>query len=295
MHPIPIIFQQGSYGTYLLWVLQMLFTNKEFYNPFDSTTGSSHYIQQTQESGLDVWLENHSCFDDRDFFRIHPKIKQSHSFLDNTHKITAHYKKSILVYPSKNTYLLHIHNYVFKIWCKDIWSGPLGYLNKNDLYDNFPVKKDTPLEQVPPWIIREWLSYNLFNSMDEYLEWYLPDQFSRPDCLTIFIDELLYSLPETVNKLENFFSMSVIKDISNIVEYHKVNLASQKHLTQDNTASLIIDSIKNQDTSLTWNSTDLTFITESYIQQQIRNLGYDFKCAGLNQFPTTSRELIKLL
>lgn len=294
MNPIPVIYQGGSYGTYLMWVLQMLFTDEKLYNPFDSTTGSSHYIKQIPPIRIDTWLDNHSCYKGENFFRIHPKVKNSHSMLDNTNKLTSYYKKSILIYPSKNTYLLHIHNFVFKIW-KDLWTGPFGYIDKKNLYDNFPVEKDTPIEQVPPWIIREWLSYNFFSAINDQIEWYLPDQFSRPDCLIIFIDELLYRLPETVRRLENFIGVSILKDMSDIIEYHNVNMLLQKHLTQDSTASSIINAIKHQDTSLTWNPKDLTFVTESYIQRWLRDSGYDLKCNGLNQFPTTSMELIKLL
>jgi hypothetical protein len=294
MHPIPVIFQAGSYGTYLMWVLQMMFTDEKLYSPFDSTTGSSHRIKNIDSILIDTWLENHSCYEGEDFFRIHPKTNESHSLIDNAHKLTSYYKKSILVYPSKNTYLLHIHNIVFKLF-NNLWNVPFRSIDRKNLYDNFSVEKDTPLEQVPPWIIRDWLSYDFFNFMNVYLEWYLPDQFSRSDCLIIFVDDLLYNLPETVSKVENFIGRPVLKDISSITEYHKLNLLLQKHLTQDKTASLVINAIKNQDTSLTWKPTDLSLITESYIRQWLRDSGYNFKCHGLNQFPTTSEELIKLL
>jgi hypothetical protein len=272
----------------------MLFTENKLYEPFNERTGSSHELKNLNILDITDWLKDQSCYASGLFLKAHPKTQADQSLLDNLYKITSYFGKSILVYPSDNTYLLHSNNYAYKIW-DNFWSGPVGYLNKSNLYNNFPVDKNTPLEQVPTWIVREWLSYNFFNSMNDQIEWFLPDRIKNKNCLIIFINDLLYDLENTVEKIKNFIDMPMTKNINSILLYHKKNLSLQKYLNQDAIANKIVTAIKENDTSLSWNSDQLTIITESWIQQWIRTAGYDFKCFELNQFPTTSKELIQLL
>lgn len=294
MKQIPIIFQGGSYGSYLLWLLSMLFTDEKLYEPFNKNTGSSHNMHSVRSLNIDLWLNDYNTPIDGMFLKVHAKLENHHSLLDNITKLTLHFGKSILIYPSHNTYLLHSNNNVYKT-SDNFWAGPLGYIDKENLYNNFPVARSTPLEEVPIWIIREWLSYNFFNAMNDQIEWNLPDSIKDDNCLIIYIDELLYQLPTTIAKIQNFLEMPLTKDISSILPYHDKNISYQKYLDQDKLASDIVNSIKENNKLLTWNQNNLTIITESWIQQWIRNAGYDFKCNELNQFPTTSNELIQLL
>ena len=294
MKQIPIIFQGGSYGTYLLWVLTMLFTDEKLHDPFVKNTGPSHNMHNVRSLDINVWLDDNDTLVSGMFLKVHAKLKNYHSLLDNITKLTSHFGKSILIYPSYDTYLLNSNNYVYKIW-DDLWTGPLGYIDKENLYNNFPITRGTPLEEVPVWIIREWLSYNFFNAINDQIEWGLPGRLKNDNCLIIYIDELLYRLPTTIAKIQHFLEMPLTKDINSILPYHDKNLSLQKYLGQDKLASDIINSIKENTELLTWNQSDLTIITESWIQQWIRNAGYDFKCFELNQFPTTSKKLIQLL
>ena len=294
MQSIPIIFQGGSYGTYLIWLLNMLFTENKLHDPFNKNTGSSHNLKNIKQFEITDWLKDQSCYPAGLFLKTHPKTKIYHSFLDNLHKLTSYFGKSILIYPSDKTYLLHSNNYAYKIW-NDFWAGPCGYMDRSDLYKNFPIDRNTPLDEVPTWMIREWLSYNFFNSMNAQLEWFLPDRVEDKNCLIIFIDELLYGLPLTINRIQQFIQLPLTKNIDSILPYHEKNISLQKYLTQDKLALTIIDSVKNNIDSLVWNNTDLTILTEARIQQWIRDAGYDFKCNELNQFPTSSKELINLL
>jgi hypothetical protein len=294
MTSIPIIFQGGSYGSYLSWLLESVFTHETLYDPFVSSTGSSHNLKNPRRLRIDDWLKNPKNFSKVPFLRVHPKEEKYHSFLDNTNKLTEYFGKSILIYPSRNDYLLHSNNYVYKIW-DNFWTGPLKYIDRDNLYNNFPVAKDTPIDQVPTWIIREWLSYNFIGMIDDTLEWFLPDRLHNKNCLIIYINQLLYHLPETIVKIQNFINMPLIKDIDDVMPYHKKNISLQKYLNQDSISADIISAIKNNDQSLTWDKNSLTIITECWIQHWIRNAGYDFKCNKLNNFPTTSKALIQLL
>lgn len=294
MQTIPIMFQGGSYGSYLIWLLTMLFTDNELHDPFIPSNGSSHNLKQLSSFQIADWLADQSCYPKDLFLKIHPKMEKHHSFYNNACDLTTYFGKSILMYPSKSTYLLHSNNFVYKTR-HETGEGPLAHVNKDDLYNNFPVDENTPLEELPNWITREWLSYGFFNSMNDQIEWFLPDRLVDKNCLIIFIDELLYDLNHTVEKIQKFINLPLIKNINDVLPYHTKNLSLQKYLNQDVLASNIIESIKINNESLSWNREDLTIISEAWIQQWIRNAGYDFKCFELNQFPTSSKELIQLL
>lgn len=295
MTSIPVMFQGGSYGTYLLWVLQMLFSDEEFYDP-QQKNGNSHNLKNVVEISIDIdkWLNDPTCCANTSLFlKVHPKVLEQHSLFENVNKLTDYYGKSILLYPNKSTYLLHCNNYIYKIW-DNIWEGPLSYINLDNLYDNFPVPRNTNIKDVPNWIIREWLSYNFFDSMNSQIEWFLPDRLTTKNCLVLYIDELLYNLDNTVNRIQNFVNIPLVKPVEFVHSFHSENISRQRYLTQDTIAANIIKSILNK-TNYTWNQQDLTIITESWIQREIRNQGYDFKCNELNNFPTSTNELIKLL
>lgn len=291
---IPIIYQGGSYGTYLGWVLNMLFTDDQLHDPFDEKTGNSHNANKIDVIYIEKWMDDKSCHPAVPFPLVHPKTDVSMSLEENVTDLTSYFGKSILIYPTNKTYLLYANNYVYKIW-DDLWKGPFFYIDKNNLYDNFPVDPETPLEDVEPWIIREWLSYNFFDATDISLEWFLPKHYVNKNCLIIFIDDILYNLESTVAKIKNFINMPLTKNIDCILPYHQKNISLQKFIKQDELADKIVTAIQEKDKSLSWQQNQLSIITEAWIQRWIRNAGYNLKCHGLNRFPTTSKELIRLL
>lgn len=292
--PIPIIYQSGSYGTYLSWVLYMLFTDDQLHDPFNEKTGNSHNAQKISRIDIKSWLQNNSLHPNTLFPLVHPKIDDQMSFGNNVTDLTSYFGKSILIYPSRDNYLLHLNNHVFKI-NENFWKGPFFYVDKNDFYNNFPVAPGTPLEEIEPWIVREWLSYNFFNALDMQLEWFLLDRYQNENCLIIFIDDLLYNFETTVAKIKNYINMPMTKSIESILPYHQKNVSLQKFLKQDELANKIVTAIQDNNESIVWDQNQLSIITESWIQRWIRNAKYDFKCHGLNQFPTTSKELLKFL
>lgn len=294
MISVPIMYQGGSYGSYLTWVLQMLFTDNKMYDP-QQRYGDSHLLKNIYTlEDIDSWVESPHPVPVDFFFRVHPKTLEHHSLYNNAKKLTDYFGKSVMLYPSKNTYLLHSNNYTYKIW-EDFWNGPLAYMDRNNLYENFPVSRETKLEDVPSWIVREWLSYNFFNSMDAQLEWFLPDRFKSDKCLIIFIDELLYDLNNTINRIREFVNIDFVKPFDTIIPHHQTNLSRQQYIYQDCIANTIVESVVNNDIEYNWESKNLTIITQAWVQCELRNKGYDLKCNELNFFPTSTRRLIELL
>jgi hypothetical protein len=275
-------------------MLQMLFTDHEVYDP-GKTNGNSHGLKNSYSiNDTDHWIKSPHPVPVDFFFKVHPKTLEHHSLHTNVNKLTDYFGKSILLYPSKNTYLLHSNNFTYKIW-KDLWSGPLAYMDRNNLYENFPVSRETKLENVPIWIVREWLSYNFFNSMNAQLEWFLPDRLKSDKCLIIFIDDLLYNPSDTINRIQEFVNIDFVKPFDTIISHHQTNLSRQQYIYQDSVANTIVESVVNNDIEYNWESKKLTIITEAWIQRELCNKGYNLKCNELNIFPTSTRCLIELL
>ena len=199
----------------------------------------------------------------------------------------------MIVYPSKKSYLLTVNNYYYKIW-DDPWTGPLAYANKEDLYKNFPVDPDTPLSELPVWIVREYLSYNLFGSWENQVEWQFDKVFKNDNCLFVYVDDILNDPIGVANQIKNFMSINWVRDPKEILPYHAKNLSLQKYLNQDELSSNIVKAtLSNQ--HIEWSADSLTLPSEAWIQRSLRNAGYGLKCHGLNQFPIDSTALTSLI
>ena len=292
-----IIFNGGAYGTYLEWVLTTLTTEIPISPPFERD-GNSHKFSGNQfseehltESG---WYNFINDKRNKSFVRVHPKNKKEERLSDNLNLIVDSVKYSIYLYPDKNSVLLSVNNFYLKIW-NDWWTtrltDPVFY---NNLYDNFPVSKDVPIAEIPIWIKREILSFNLMPSWFDQTEWYHPDTWSHPRCQLILSNELLYDFKNTILKIKDFCNLKFKKSIDDMIPYHNTMLSLQKSLNQDQLCNQIIDSILNNEL-FDWADQELPLPSQSWIQWQLRNLGYEIKCYNLEIFPTNTIHLRNLL
>ncbi len=120
-----------------------------------------------------------------------------------------------------------------------------------------------------------------------------PGRWSHPRCNLILIKDLLYDFENTIQKTQEFFNLQFKKSIKELIPYHNLMLSLQKYLNQDQLCADIIDSVVN-DHLLNWHE-GLPLPSQSWIQWQLRNLGYEIECHGLDVFPTNSLKLKELL
>ena len=190
--------------------------------------------------------------------------------------------------------MLNVNNYYSKVW-DNWWKERLTDPTFSDnLFNNFPVSKDTPINEIPVWIKRELLSYNLMPSWFDQVEWYHPDRWSHERCHLILISDLLYDFKNTILKIQKFCNLEFKKSIDDMLLYHNQMLSLQKWTTQDDLCNKIIDSIINNQV-FDWSNQELPLPSQSWIQWQLRNLGYEIQCHGLNIFPTNTTQLQELL
>ena len=292
-----IIYSGGAYGTYLEWVLTTLTTGIPVEPPFNKN-GNSHKFVGNMYPGIPIYQEELDSYvnnlENESFFRIHPKILQDDILLDKLNLILDSADYGIQLYSDKNSVLLSVNNYYSKVW-SDWWAkrltDPVFYDN---LYDNFPVSKDIPISEIPIWIKREILSFNLMPSWFDQVEWYHPDTWSHPKCQLVLVNELLYDFKNTILKIKEFCNLKFKKSIDDILPLHDRMLSLQKWTTQDQLCNQILNSIVN-DQVFDWRDQELPLPSQSWIQWQLRNLGYEIKCYNLEIFPTNSIDLNSLL
>ena len=292
---IAVIFNGGAYGTYMEWVLTTLTTDIPIQEPF-TDVGNSHMFggNHALNIGSNKWKAFLNSKPSKSFIRLHPKAIQGEILSTNLNLIINSVENGIYLYPDKDSVLLNINNWYSKIW-KYWWEERLtDPVFSDNLFNNFPVSKDIPINEIPVWIKREILSFNLMPSWFDQVEWYHPDTWSHDRCQLVLLNELLYNFKNTILKIQKFCNLEFKKSIDDIIPYHNKMLSLQKWLTQDQLCNNIIDSIINNQV-FDWSDQELPLPSQSWIQWQLRNLGYEIKCYGLDIFPTNTTQLLKLL
>jgi len=288
---IPIAFHGGTYGTYLEWLLTTMCSDTDILDPL-CATGSSHNFEGNHISDIDgvhKYAKSNKVFQ---FVRWHPKRKVTHSLSANLDSALEYFDKMIYLYPNADLKLLTINNCFTKVY-DDWWVHQLEYeISPEKIYNNWPVDKSVPFDQIPRWIKREFLSLYLMTSWHDQTEWYHPNYWSHPRCYILMVSDLLYNLDDTLNYIKEFFNLNFVKSIDQVRPYHQKMLESQTHLGQDQLCYQIVDSVlSNQD--FCWG--DLTLISECWIQWQLRNHGFELECNNLDIFPNNSLQLRKLI
>jgi hypothetical protein len=294
---IGIAYSAGTYGTYLEWCLTALTSKDEIVAPF-LPNGNSHKF----EGNLRLYSGYPRLFDEAyaveliknlNFFRFHPKHDKHHLLSDNLTTMCNVTQSLIYLYPDKSSVLLCINNAHSKI-SNEWWTAQFNhhYIDPTEVYQNWPIDPNLEINQVPRWIKREFLSFYLMPSWFDQVEWYHPDIWQHEKCCVITTNELLYNFEHTLEKIEKFCKIKYVNPISDLIDHHKQNLQNQKHLNEDMLCKKIVESTV-EGKNFSWSPRSL--VSESWVQWQLRNLGWEIRCDGLDTFPTNSVHLKELL
>jgi hypothetical protein len=289
---VPIIYSAGSYGTYVEWCLTTLCSTDVIQEPFN-TNGNSHEFQGNFLSGMLGWHDYLSTNHQLKFVRFHPKTLAEESLSDNLTEILASVPGIIYLYPDKDSMMLIVNNYLSKPW-DNWWTAHFSKeIDVSKIYSNWLVA-DTPIAEIPMWIRREFLSFYLMPAWHNQVEWYHLDSWTHPRSHNVLINDLLYNFESVIGQLQQTFDLEFVRPISDLLPYHEKNLQLQIHKNQDQLCKNIVDSIVNN-FEFDWCDQALPLASESYVQWQLRNLGYEIQCHELDKFPTNSVHLKELL
>lgn len=295
---IPIVFPVGAYGTYLEWCLTTLTTDNEILSPF-TKVGSSHLYVGRHLINMEGWKRYIADETNLDkFIRLHVKTKKEECTTDNLETILSTVEKMICIYPDKDSVLLNINNWFDK--ALPSWPASGNRINNafeidhfvDKIYKNWPVPRTVPLNEIPIWIQREFLSFYLMPAWYDQIDWYFPDRWSDKKCCLVLINDLLFNFVETMSRIQKFCNLEFKRPITDIMPFHDQNLSLQNYLDQDRLCHQIIHATLN-DINFSW--ARLPLASESWIQWELRNQNFEIKCQGLDTFPTDSVQLKQLL
>ena len=293
-----IAFQAGAYGSYLKWILYTLLVDKPIQSPFKKSTSHNLSYLDTKLIQKGLVIKGHATIDqllennNLKLATIHLVTTFGMDFLEEVDKISKLVDRVIIPYIDHSTYLLGLHNYLYKIW-DDMWTGALEYIDREDLKRGWGVDTTGDLNTIPRWIVREHHSMNIFNSWENQCGWFAPAKFSKTNCQYVFISDLFYNFLGTIESIKQFLGVEWIRDPIELLPYHKINIANQQYKTQDIIATQILQSVSNN-VNFTWNASDITLYTEAFVQRALQQQDIMLKCNGLNVFPTSTNKLIEV-
>jgi hypothetical protein len=279
-----IAYNGGAYGTYVEWILNTLMSNDEIVEPFTGL-GNSHASTLGHSVGdIDGFNSYISSNEQYLTLRMHPKTDSLHSVVDNLDHVLDHVPRLILLYPDRDHELMCVCNYMTKIWSGHVYDGAMAYINPDDIFNNYELDPATDIRSIPEWITREHMSFNLFSSWHDQVEWYLPDVWQHPRSLIITTKELFENFEQVLENIINFWEVTPVRPISDLVPFHKKMLSLQTHLGKDMLCNNIIDSVLGDADPITWGH--LCMVSQAWIQHQLRQRGYELLCHDLNNFPS---------
>jgi hypothetical protein len=290
---VPIAYHGGTYGTYLEWCLTSLTSTDQLVSPF-TDLGNSHKFKKGNFFEFGTVSEFLSSHQSAKFARFHAETQQQHSISDKLDQVCDIVQHMIYIYPDRDSVLLTINNFFTKIW-NNWWFDEFlitSAADANKLYQNWPVLPGTAIQDIPNWIRREFLSLYFMPAWYDQVEWYHPDRWQNPKCCTITIRDLLNNFEKTLQKIKVFCDIEYMRPIQDLLPFHEQNLKNQKYLHHDTLCTNIIPAVINNQ-NLSWEP--LSLPSESWIQWQLRNLGYEIQCHELDKFPTNSVHLHELL
>jgi len=172
------MYQGGSYGSFLIFCLTNLNTS-EVNNPLCNKTGNSHNFEYNTLYNIDnKYKVKQKC--DNKWLKFHPKMYKEQSLEKEINRITDITGKGILIYPSKNHYLLCVNNQYDKIYSTAITSTwqddtPKKWFNDDrdavtffkNLYNGWNIDSSIEFNDIDRWIMREFLSFYMFMAFDD--------------------------------------------------------------------------------------------------------------------------------
>lgn len=289
---VAIAYSGGLYGTYLEWCLTSLTRDTPIEAPFTSV-GNSHKFKGVHVGNIEGW--NHYINSDvqHPFVRLHPKTQKDEKLSNNLTRICKTARSVIYLYPDRDSAVFCVNNYTTKTH-RNWWLNQLQekHINSDLIYHNWPIDSSTEINQISVWVRREFLSFYLMPAWFHQLEWYHPDCWQHPTALVVTPKKLFFDFENTLLDIQQHCNLDFVRPISDLVPYHEKNLALQANIGQDELCADILDAVLTK-TYFEWES--LPLASEAWIQWQLRNLGFEIQCHGLDRFPTNSVHLKELL
>jgi len=306
--PILIYYQAGAYGTFIEWLLTYLTdTNIDDQLPF-GRAGNSHKFMGNQLNKDHNSIEQATKTNNSGFARAHPEVV-------SVEQINSLFSSVIHIDIPSTSKLWIFNNTMLKININDVNDEQLASLREWEP-DILPILNAITIGDC------EFARYLLLTSNDqEYLKgysvarvndlkrWQLREIFS-------FWDHWMLLSPNSSCQFNNTYNITVedLRDqlpvvIDGLIQRLQLNVISERYAKLDwvwqewksRQSEMDRDLVVERYINNVVNSIELielrqfNIFEEAVIQQQLRKLGYEIKCDGLEYLPLRTTELKELL
>lgn len=290
---IPIIFHPGTFGTYLEYVLNTWTTAGENLDvnlePF-TDLGSSHNYKGNHVNDLRGWINYTNQADYTKFVRLHPKTLASDSVSTTVSNILQSVNLAIYIRPEDDNKLWVLNNIGTKIW--DDWLSHELSDRLNVIYENWPVSRNTALNDMPKWIVREFLSFYLIPAWQDMVGDHCQD-VKESGLIIIPLRNLIERPVRVFNSLAMYLGFEFTVDNEFLQNIHADMMSRQTFYNRDIYCDNIVRAILDKDSIVNWQG--LTLIDEAYIQHQLRLNNLELACHGLDVFPGSVKDILPFI
>jgi len=291
MKNVCIVFSGGSYGTFIEWCLNY-FGDPTF--PIDAPftkLGNAHNFKGNHLLTIDNCIEYTKSTNSYPFVRFHPKTNKDEKILDHLKFVSQHFKKTIYISPTAETFAWSLNNKLEKIWGVHGWMKE----NKDIIHNNINHWGNFTLaEEMETWQFREFLSFFIYDQHLDETEMSLTPMITNyiNNIHIITLDNLKQNFKQTILDLLDYCQIVPVR-IKTLNHVHSVWLDKQYHIAKDDIISKIISSLSNNE-FYSWYGLNLTVTDEALVQYFLRQQGIELRCYNLNTFPTNTDDLKKL-
>ena len=141
---------------------------------------------------------------------------------------------------------------------------------------------------MQPYELREALSFYI-DQQSQHLE---VEKSKNKNWLFITPDDLLTNFEITILDIIKYFELTVDTE-QNIGEFADLWVSKQKYIVEEFEQIEQIMSSMYSNTDFCWNK--ISIVGEAIIQSRLRGRGLEIACDQLNQFPTSTRDLHKII
>lgn len=285
MKNICILYNGGSYGTFVAWALHY-FPGAVDTMPFNNN-GNSHKFQKNNLNNIANCKKFIHSTENFDIVRMHPKTEENTDIIDNLKFINENFNKVIYLIPTRDSIAWNINNKFEKIWDK-------GWLKHSEflISDRFVGWNKSSIEQMDLWELREFLSLFIYPQHVSECELEkmqdIQKEFTKFKFVTI--ESLRDNFKDTLESLLAHCELTLLRS-DQIEEIYQKWIDLQFHCHKDKIINNIIDSVVDHNKYYDWKEFKLTLLDEALVQYYLRQHNIEIKCYDLNTFPTNTDEL----
>lgn len=317
--PVTIVYTPGTYGSYFHWALRTVAGFDTVDNPL-SFEGNSHGHKNTwipsQEFRAEfdqIRADGKSLADEfwtrllEEFDRsqvtvsAHPSLEHADQATFNKllSRIASTSDHVLLIHPREEVAGLVLNNIASKIHegGEEAWLEE--YLSVPDTWElvtsRWEVDPNTKVSDVPRWIVREFLSLQLFPSWLDLIGKTVQDFENLPSNVHVIdMENLLSNILSVLQNATSETGLTFDYDLfhTKVANIHKEMLSKQRYLDISSDIRAIVDyAIRGSEMTIHPQS----LVSESLIQYYLREEGYEMRCFDLDNFPTNTVQLNELI